>query len=123
MFFCGDDTSGFTRRPNNGLFVYWLDGVNVYDLRIDAKLCQLFARLYSFPNQMASSENTYVYTFIDHPGFSNLELLIRISKNRDYRAPKPQVNRAVMIGNSDCSGFGLIIVAWVDYRHPGQHFH
>ena len=72
---------------------------------------------------MACGKDGYVGTFIDSPSLTDFEFLVGWGKNRHFGAAETQVNRANMLSNSNGSGFGLVIIARVDYYHAWQHFH
>ena len=121
----------FGRYCASGLFygfqdrfgIQRLDGVDVDHLSTNAFLAEHGFCYDSFPYQMACSENRYIAAINHFPSFTDLKFLICRRKYRPAWSSKAEVYGAFKFCNRKGSSLGLIVVARVDHRHVGKHFH
>src|SRR3546814_10405719 len=99
MLFCCYHTACFPYRLQDRFFVQRLDGMGVDDLCIDAQLSQFLSCLDRLPYQMAGCDDADILALIHHPGLTDLKLLIRVRKDRNYRTSETQVDRSFVFSD------------------------
>ena len=123
MFFTCDNLSGFHCAAHDSFFIKRLNGVDVNQVNRNPFRFQFASCFNSFPNKVSGCNDCHVVSLVNVPCFSNFEILINSSEVRHLRSSETQVNRTVMIGNSESSCFSLIVIARINNGHARKHAH
>jgi exosortase len=119
----GYHAASLVDRLEQGLGIKRLDCGEVDDFGRDSLSGQVVGGLEGLPHEVAGRSDGHVATLEQHVGLADHKGLVGRGEVGHLGASEAQINRAVVVGQGNSRGLGLVVVRGNDDGHARKHLH